>query len=462
MSSLGIFRTALVSSVALVAAAWGQVAPVSPAYFALVNADDAMMRCGSDDNFYPIAKLARGQLLRVDGEGGGWSRISYPAGTSAFIGADSFQPDATGKTGTVTKPNKLKALNLTTGLKGSWSPVLDTPIAAGTKLAIMDAEAMPDGRGSTAFRIVPPDNARAFVQTSALRKASNEEINAAMAAKPADSAKPEAAPANKPIAQGSTPAAPAAAQPQAPSITAGAPGSAPTWTAPKPEPTTPNTPTTTTAATPPPAPKPLPPSPYEKLDAAFEAVRKQPPETAEFSALISEIQAAMDKLDDSPSSAAIRRRLDQRLNYLKLSTDIQAQKRKMAESQATWSEHDRLIKQRMDDVARARQYTLVGRLSASSIYDGKRMPLMYRVQTVGGPAPRTLAYLKPDPKLGIDSKLGQVVGVVGDSVIDPTLHINILTPLRVDTLEPAEPPADAAPTSPPQADKPAADASDGK
>ena len=163
---------------ALVAGAFGQVAPVSP-YFAVVSGDEAMMRCGSDDNFYPIAKLVRGQLVRVDGEGGGWSRVGYPAGTPAFIPADSFQPDASGKSGTVTKASKLKALNMTTGLKGSWAPVLENPAPTGTKLVILDAEATPDGRGSTAFKVTPPENARAFVQSNALRRATNEEINAA-------------------------------------------------------------------------------------------------------------------------------------------------------------------------------------------------------------------------------------------------------------------------------------------
>ncbi len=439
MSSL--MRLALVPMVAFVASVSGQIAQVSP-YFAVVNGDEAMMRCGPEDNFYPIAKLVKGQLVRVDGEGGGWSRVGYPAGTGAFIGADSFQPDATGKTGTVTKANRLKALNMTTGLKGSWSPVFETPVAVGTKLTILDAEATPDGRGSTSFKIAPPDTARAFVQSSGLRKATNDEINAAMATKPAEPA--TATPGNKPVAAAPTPPAHAGEQPKNTPATAQKPETAPA-----------PTPTTTVDVKPAP---PTPPSPYEKLEAAFEAVKNQPPETAEFGPLMGEIQAAMDKLDDSPSSTMIRRRLDQRLNYLRLSIDIQAQKRKLAESQAGWSEHDKVIKQRMDEVARARQYTLVGRLSASTIYDGKRMPLMYRVQTVGGPAPRTLAYLKPDATLKIDSKLGEVVGVLGTAQLDPTLRINIITPQRVDTLEPAEAPTAPA-TNPAPETKPAADAS---
>jgi len=447
MSSQGLMRLAWVTTVVAVGSAYGQIAPVSP-YFAVVSGEEAMMRCGSEDNFYPIARLVRGQMVRVDGEGGGWSRVGYPAGTPAFIPADSFQPDASGKTGTVTKPSKLKALNMTTGLKGSWAPVLETPVPAGTKLTILDAEATPDGRGSTAFKVTPPESARAFVQSSALRKATNDEINAAMAAKPGEPAKPEATANPRPVAAAS------GAQPATNPATV-APGAAQApKTTPSPAPTTPVTTVEVKPA------QPIPPSPYERLEATFEAVKKQPPETAEFGPLMSEIQAEMDKLDDSPSSAMIRRRLDQRLEYLRLSMDIQASKRKLAETQAGWSEHDRIIKQRMDEVARARQYTLVGRLSASMIYDGKRMPLMYRVQTVGGPAPRTLAYLKPDAKLGIDSKLGEVVGVLGTAVMDPTLRINIITPQRVDTLEPAEAPA-AAPSSPSsEPAKPAADASD--
>jgi hypothetical protein len=190
----------------------------------------------------------------------------------------------------------------------------------------------------------------------------------------------------------------------------------------------------------------IPPSPYEKLEAAFEAVRKEPAEQAEYTELTAELQKAIDGLDPaSPQTPIVRGRLQQRLEYLKLLTDLRDQKRKLAEAQGGLKQNDELIRKRLAELDRVRQYTIVGRLSASTLYNGEQLPLMYRIQTVGGPNPRTLAYIKPDPKMGINSKLGQVVGVVGDAVMDSTLRLNVITPLRVDVLEPASPEGGGAP-----------------
>jgi hypothetical protein len=463
-------RFAAIVPLVAFAAASAQVQSVTP-YFAMVSGDDALLRCGNEDMLYSIAKLPKGQMLRVDGEGAGWARVGYPTGIAAFAPADALQIDAGGKGATVTKPVKLKAANLTTGLKGSWKDVLETAIPAGTKLTLIDSEATPDGRGGSAYKVAPPEAARAYIQITVLRKATSEEINAYMASQAAKPA--EAKPADKPIAAkpGDKPATPTTNPPQP----ANTPGTQPgdktvTLTDPVVNPNTaPVTPGQATpseqAAAPVPnveikPPQPIPPSPYEKLEQAFEAVRKQPPETAEFGELRNEYQAALDKLDDSPASNAIRPRIVQRLEYLKLWTDIQDQKRKLSDSKATWNQDDQLLKQRLEEVDRVRQYTIVGRLSASTLYDGKRLPLMYRVQTVGGPAPRTLAYLKPDDKLNIQNKLGQVVGVLGESVVDSSLKIRIITPLRVDTLEPAAA-APLSPTTETPSEKPAADATPG-
>jgi hypothetical protein len=177
---------------------------------------------------------------------------------------------------------------------------------------------------------------------------------------------------------------------------------------------------------------------------------------------MAEIQKTMDGLDSSPQGTMIKRRLAQRLEYLKLWTDIREQKRKLAAAQGGFKDNDEQIKKRLEELDRVRQYTIVGRLSASTLYDGQRLPLMYRLQTVGGMNPRTLAYMKPDPKLGIDQKLGQVVGVIGESNVDQTLRLNIITPLRVDTLEPASSPAaPESPATPPANPAGAASATDG-
>jgi len=427
--------------VVAVAPAAAQVSPVA-SYVAVVAADDVLLRCGESDLMYPVARLARGQIVRCDGEGRGWSRIAYPAGTPVFAFADYVTLDNGGKTATVTKTTRLKAVNLTTGLKGSWKDALEQSLPVGTKLTLIDAEPVPDGRGNTAFRVAAPESARAYVPSGSLQRATQEQINAFMATQAAK--QPEVAPV-RPVA-----AAPGTGLTEPMAV----PGSGGGVSRPSEAGLTPGgdpgSPTVINQKPVVQAPVPVPPSPYERLEAAFEEIRKQPADQAEFSELMAEYQAEIAKLDDSPSSKVIRPRLQLRLDFLKLQSDLQTQIRAFGEMQQNSTEAEKKLAERLADVDRVRQYTIVGRLSASTIYDGKRMPLMYRVQAVGGPAPRTLGYLKPDEKLKIDSKIGQVVGVVGQGVVDPVLKLNIIQPLRIDTLEPAAPAPTpvAAPTSP--------------
>lgn len=446
MNSRGwLVRAAVVACAA--APACGQMSNVTP-YYVLVSGDSAVLKCGSSDtvsllnSMYPVAKLQRGQLLKVDAEGAGWSRVAYPVGTYAFVTSDSAQVDPTAKTVTLTKDSRLKASNLTLGLKGSWKDALEQPLKTGAKLNLAEAEAAVDGKGNTAFKVVPPESARAYIQSTAVRKATPEEVAAAQASpttappKTTEAAAASTSPGASPgsLTQPMTPTSPASAPtpPAAPATIAQAPASEP---APAP---------VATAPTVEPKPIEVKPSPYEKLEAAFDAVRKQPEDSAEYSELKSEFSSALAKLDTSDSSNRILRgRLQQRIDYLQLHSDIQAKKREFAASSEEVAQDEKKLAERLAEVDRARQYTIVGRLTASTIYDGKRLPLMFRVQAVGGPAPRTLAYLKPgDETIKIDSKLGAIVGVIGEAKLDPTLKLNIITPARIDALE-AAPATDA-------------------
>ena len=49
--------------------------------------------------------------------------------------------------------------------------------------------------------------------------------------------------------------------------------------------------------------------------------------------------------------------------------------------------------------------------------------------------PRTLGYIKPDPRFALDGKLGQIVGVIGEASVDKDLKLNVITPVRVDLLQ---------------------------
>jgi hypothetical protein len=111
-------------------------------------------------------------------------------------------------------------------------------------------------------------------------------------------------------------------------------------------------------------------------------------------------------------------------------------------------------KQHKEDVWVLLKATQRGQLQPSTVYDGQRLPLMYRVVSVGGSAPRTLGYIKKTERFDLDAMLGRVVGVIGDAVVDRSLQLNIITPIYVDQLRSdgsreAVPTADGSPSVPP-------------
>ena len=94
-----------------------------------------------------------------------------------------------------------------------------------------------------------------------------------------------------------------------------------------------------------------------------------------------------------------------------------------------------------EHVARLRnesEFSFVGRLSASKIYDGRRMPLLFRLESVGE-SPRTLGYLRPDGEDGLSNKLGLLVGIIGSSNQDATSDLLIIEPQRVVVIDQESP-----------------------
>jgi hypothetical protein len=120
----------------------------------------------------------------------------------------------------------------------------------------------------------------------------------------------------------------------------------------------------------------------------------------------------------------------------------------------------------IEQYEKQRIYTIIGRLIPSTVYDGTRLPLLYRVHSPEPGTARTLGYLQPDAGMDLTSKLGQIVGVVGDTRYDETLKATLITARKVDVVslapvqavpaaegenkpaetKPAEPKKDAKPT----------------
>lgn len=437
-----------------VSQASAQVQAVEP-YWATVQTDKAPVRCYFTDTSYSVSELPKGFVVRVDAEGSLYSRIVYPAKMTAFVQGEHGKVE--GGVVKLTQASRLRAASTLAGFDGSWKALLDTPLPVGTELKFIENVTNKEGT-VIAYRVQAPEAARGYVPTSALRKATDAEAAAAGNQVAPATAKPETKKPDAPAGGTGTPAAnpPATTdltqpmQPtgQAPTTTPGAtpvitPGTTPAGgVSPL---TTPGTvPTTDVTATPPQgAASTVPGTPSERkvgtledLEATFQRVAKQPAAEAEYDELIAELQRASDA--QGPEMTRRKKQIESRKEFLSIRRDYRDRVRAAEEAKRQLDANELQVKNSIAEIEKSRVYTIIGTLQPSTVYDGQRLPLMYRVQSVGGLSPRTLGYIKPDAKFDLDHKLGLVVGVIGNSEMDRELKLNIVTPVRVDVLRPGQ------------------------
>ncbi|MBX3390281.1 MAG: hypothetical protein KF691_12605 [Phycisphaeraceae bacterium] len=479
LSRFDLTRAGIVAVAAgLPAFAIAQVKDVA-SYQAVIVAPSADVHSGDTSVFYRVGALQEGAVVLVDGESANWSRISYPADSFAIVRAEDATYDPATKELKLSKPSRLFAGNKTSGFAGSWKALLPTTLPVGTSLKVLQVEEGAAGSGAVAYRVPVPAEARAFTESKNLRKATPAEVSAfrakggtvaeAGAASPTPTAEPVAAaptintPAASPPASApsSTPSTPAVdnslVTPMNTSGTAGAPASS------SPAPTEPGTTTpapvtidqsTTNAgstpaqgtpgSTPSTASAPAPAAPVtanmraaariKELDQAFDRVNAQPLGEAEYETLISEYERTLQSLSGQITPRQ-RTLLEQRLNILKFRKDLRQQQLALLNDSGTVQQQNQQVLQNVAQVESTRVYSIVGQLQPSTVYNGQTLPLMYRIQSVGTSVPRTLGYIKPDPRFSFNDKLGQIVGVIGDSSMDKDLKLNVITPVRIDLLQ---------------------------
>lgn len=492
-----VAAVALVAGLAPLAAA--QLKDVEP-YYAVVTATSAPLRAGETNQFYSVGAVNQGTILIVDGEGQAWSRVTYPAGSFAFVRADDATYDSATKKLTLSKASRLFAANPTSGMNGSWKALLTTALPAGTALNVLQVDEAKTS-GVIAYRVPVPAEGRAFTESQNLRRATADEVTAfrskggtvaelarGAAAPVAAAAAPTAAPDPvKSPAPAATPASTAsnpnaATSTSAPKVdtslvapmktdgTAGAPSGgtsapvtidqgagasnpaiAPSPTAgsgagnaPTAAPAT-TAPSVVPATTPEPVVRPVSPAMktaarIKELDSAFSRVNAQPLGEAEYESLIAEYERSIEEMSGelSPRQKA---QLQGRLDILKFRKELREKQQALLNESSTTQQQNIQVLQRVTQVESTRVYTIVGQLQPSTVYNGQTLPLMYRIQSVGTSVPRTLGYIKPDPKFALESKLGMLVGVIGETAIDKELRLNVIDPVRVDLLQnvPAQP-----------------------
>jgi hypothetical protein len=160
---------------------------------------------------------------------------------------------------------------------------------------------------------------------------------------------------------------------------------------------------------------------------------RQPTDGAEYAPLINEFQRLIDTLPDAPGSDAMRAAANGRIDALRLRADLQQSMQRMNEALASADVESVRVQESAQTLDANPIYRFVGRLSSSMVYNGQRLPLLFRVQAVD--SGRTIAYLTPSPELDLAAKLNTVVGVVvAQSRDDSTLGLPLIDAKRVDII----------------------------
>lgn len=415
--------------------------------------NDVKVRAGAGRAYYVVGEVSQGTRVQVDEVIFGWNKVVPPPGIHSYVPKGFVLRK--GNTGQIDQDRtEVRAASI----KGPGESYRGQVVLnKGDTVEII-------GEEGNFFRIVPPKGAYVFLPPGSVRRVEPGPLNIAQREEPAP------APAPAPVAEATPPApepAPAPVQ-----TTAQAPTPAP---APAPEPDIeaavepePTTPTESMAAAPPvpapapepdvtvePAPAPAPVAEVEPEPATTTAAAATRPAPTSF-----ESQAISDKLKDverrmmplfaqpledqpfdqmireyeslqrQPLPAADRQIVAARLAALRRNKDIGETLRQIRETTAQTAEVE--IPE-VDPNAPVR-YDAVGRLVASSVYNGINLPRMYRV--VDPASGRTLVWVDGSGPVDARQHLGKLVGVVGAQEYDPALKFNVLTVRRIDTLEP--------------------------
>lgn len=427
-------------------------------YWAAVNANNVFVRSSpSVQSSYPFGRLAAGDVVQVLEESYGWARVrcTGPAFDSifGFVPADRrVELSSDGTTLKVTAKSEVKAPNV--GSKespdASWKPI--AKLAAGDVLAVVGTM---EGEREKVFKVVLPDSAEGFVNLNYLRRASAAEVDAARERR---SAAATSTPAPAP--------APAAVKPRAavkPEATAKAAGAADEVVAVEVEGAVIDTPEGEVVAervevVTKPRQNDEPPISraaqeatanrveFEDLESIWNTVKLQPLENAELSVL----RGRYAELVTRPNVASdVRQMSKARVEQLTLKLEVQERIYTLERLKAQRGQDlDRMHAISLAMEARS-DYDAVGVLNASTVFDGKRLPALYRLQdpAVG----QTVAYVVPRDDFQLATMLGVLVGIKGQKRYDEPLRLTVIEPRSVDILTQRRDPQFVMPGSTPTA-----------
>ena len=388
-------------------------ATASP-YFATVTAENVYVRSGpSVQSSYPFGKVDRGEIVRVMEENFGWARVQTAgqafADMTGYVAADErVQLAADAGSITANAGTELRAPNIgaESTMESSWKQI--GRIDAGATLAVVNRI---DGERGSVWCVRLPEVGEGWINSNFLRRSTATE---ALAFDAAVATEAVASLAAEVLVDGASsggevffPAEPGAVATEI-EVVEVKPTKSPAVIAAE-----------------------LRRATFADLEASWLKMKGQPVAEAELGA----IYARYVFLAAEPAiETTLKARTMARIEQIEVQQDVQD---KILELQATRA---RLLGEceQINGVAVAiearSEYTSVGVLNASLVYDGTTLPLLFRLQDPS--CGQTVAYVTPGDGFQLSTMLGTLIGIKGEKCYDDALKLDIITPKSIDFLTP--------------------------
>lgn len=379
-------------------------------YFAAVTADNVYVRSGpSVQSSYPFGKMDRGDIVRVMEENFGWARVQTAgrafADITGFVPLDNrIQLSVDGATITANAVTELRAPNISAQSTpdSSWKQI--GRIEAGATLNVI---ARVDSERGSVWTVRLPEVGEGWINANFLRRATADqaagfdkevvvESVAQAVAAGADAGEVVAAAevgieAAEVIAAETAPAKPSKSAEQ---IAA-----------------------ENRRAT------------FAELETTWLKVKDQPVGDAEIGGLYVRYIAFAA---DGALEASLKARAAARIAQLEVQQEVQNKIIELLATKARISGECEQINGVAAAIEARSEYTAVGVLNASLVYDGKTLPLLFRLQDPS--TGQTVAYVIPGDGFQLSTMLGTLLGIKGEKSYDGALKLDTLNPKTIDFL----------------------------
>lgn len=439
----------------------------------VVEREGAALRCGPSERYYPVARLTPGTLLKVleADPRGGFLRVAYAPEQSVYVPKEAVE-SKDDRSLRVVRPTRLTALHAEAGVGGSWRSVLGEPLRVGSELVIHEAIRSETGE-ITGYKVEPPAGASAWVAIADLQRMGDNshvvdprEAREAGEGTPPESGDRNAVPqtgggelGRRSLLEAMVPPTGGTAAPiivsagGEPGFDSSSPDSAGGQTgdvAAVPGRSTPNGgaldgangPQARALATNTPtvvieqgisggAPRTEALSVID-LEALYQSARSSETFEDELEALLAEHRRTLEATPDDSFNERLREQLRQRIAYIEMRIAFRDGPAKIAAQRASAPRISEQLQRRLDELRAGQEYVMIGRMVISRVYDGERLPKLYRIRSADALA-RTLGYVKAGDK-DLRPYLDRVVGIAGPVESGPG-GARVVTAVRVDLLD---------------------------